>query len=185
MLKSSKSDSLNRILLISGISGARKQTKRKNLGGEAMKDRFTKGLVAGALAGVVHAAFSLTSRFILNWTDKSVAGFGSLISFNKSPEGLFEHLWGLLVYLGVSAFLGVVFAYLILLISHEMIYLKAIVFSAASWFLLLDVITPRISGMTNAPFTLGTVSSESVGSALYGIVLAYAYSYFVNKVRLE
>jgi hypothetical protein len=50
-----------------------------------------------------------------------------------------------------------------------------------SWFLLGDVLVPRISGTTDAPFTLGTVSSAAVGSVLFGIVLAYAYDYLVRK----
>jgi hypothetical protein len=146
-----------------------------------MNDRFTNGLLAGVMAGLVHAAFSLTSKFILKWTEKSVAGFGALLSFNRPPEGIFEHVWGLLVYLGGAAGLGVIFAYLILLITSEKLFLKAIVFSMGSWFLLGDVLVPRISGTTDAPFTLGTVSSAAVGSVLFGIVLAYAYDYLVRK----
>ncbi len=146
-----------------------------------MNDRFTNGLLAGVLAGIAHASWSLTSRFILQWTEKSVAGFGALLSFNRAPEGLFEHIWGLLVFLGGSAGLGVVFVYFVRLVTSERLYLKAIFFSMASWFFIGDVIVPRISGTTEAPFTLGTVASAAAGSVLFGVVLAYTYNYFVNK----
>ena len=146
-----------------------------------MHDRFTSGLVSGTLAGIVYAAWSLTSRFILQWTNKSVAGFGALLSFNQPPESLFEHIWGTIVALGISAGLGAIFAYLILTISSEKLYLKAVVYSTAAWFLLNDVIVPRISVTTEAPFTLGTVTSASIGSILYGMALAHTFRHFALK----
>lgn len=148
-----------------------------------MKDRFTNGLVAGILAGIVYITWSLASLFILQWTSRSVVGFGALLSFNKPPEGLFDYLWGSFVALGISAGLGVFFAYLILLIESENLYLKAIVYSMGVWFLLNDVIVPRITNTTEAPFKLGTVSSAAIGSVLFGVVLAFAYSFLVNRAE--
>ena len=150
-----------------------------------MNDRFTRGLLAGGLAGIVYIAWSLTSRFILQWTNKSVAGFGALLSFNQPPEGLFEHIWGTFVALGIAAGLGIIFAYLILAIDHERLYLKAIVYSMVTWFILSDVLVPRISITTDAPFTLGTVTSASIGSILYGILLAFFYNYFTTKIEVD
>lgn len=148
-----------------------------------MKDRFTNGLIAGILAGILYITWSLTSRFILHLTNRSVSGFGALLSFNKPPESLLDYVWGSFVALGISAGLGVLFAYLILLVESENLYLKAIVYSMGVWFLINDVIVPRISNTTEAPFTLGTVFSASIGSVLFGVVLAFAYNYLVNRAE--
>lgn len=147
-----------------------------------MKDRFTNGLISGAAAGIVYAAWSLTSRFILQWSEKSVAGFGALLTFNEPPEGLLEHMWGTLVALGFAAVFGVVFVYLLLLIESDKLYLKAIVFSTAAWFLTNDVIVPRISEATDGPFTLATATSAAIGAVIFGIVLAFTYSNIVNRI---
>ncbi len=148
-------------------------------------DRFTIGLVAGSIAGVVQLLWSLMSRFVFHWTNKSLAGFGALISFNKPPESLFEHFWGSLVALGTAAGLGIVFAYLLFYIRRENLYLKAVVFSMAAWYLLNDAIIPRISDTTEGPFSLGTVSSGAIGSILFGVVLAFIFKYFMERAHVE
>ncbi|MCR3922720.1 MAG: hypothetical protein NUK65_09425 [Firmicutes bacterium] len=147
-----------------------------------MNDRFTNGLLGGTLAGIVYITWSLISQFILHWTNRTVVGFGSLLSFNQPPQSAIQYAWGAIVALGISAGVGIVFSYLVLLIESENLYLKAIVYSMGVWFLLNDVVVPRISETADGPFTIGTVSSASIGAILFGIVLAYTYGFLVKRV---
>lgn len=138
-----------------------------------MKDRMLRGFAAGVVAGLVANAVSLvdgwagltTLRYI-DWT--AIGIFGHAPPFTTG-----ELLWAFVAQIWFNGLLGVVFAYLVLLIGSDHLLFRGWMFSGVIWFVIYSVSTMfRIEGIV--PLPLKTVISNFLIASIYGVGLGYS-----------
>jgi len=142
-----------------------------------MEDRLTRGFISGAVSGLVVTLLNMVSGSIglntLRWVD-----WMCIVMYDHVPpysfgETIFS-FFGLIVFNGA---LGVVFAYLIPLISNKNLPFKGWFFGVSAWFLLDGLTTLfHIEGTTPLPL-ISSISSYASAS-LYGLFLAQLLTKF-------
>lgn len=142
-----------------------------------MQDRFERGFIAGVIGGIIMNIWSFTSGYI-QFTDVRMVDWGGIMFFGHTPPfTLMENIVALGLQLGFSGFLGVVFAFLIPLITSQNLYFKGLVLSTAIWFLIYGVATLfRVPG--TVPASVGTVVSNLVSAFLFGLGSAFYLKQF-------
>ena len=148
-----------------------------------MNDRFIRGMVGGIIAGVPTFLFNWGAFHFgfatLRWVD-----FMSIFTAGREPAGLFETAFttfGVYVWLGI---LGVFFSYLVPVLSHRYLVIKAWSFSTAIWLGLYAIsIFFKIPQVVAAPFN--TVISHFFGATIWGITLGIVLGWLDNKSGVE
>lgn len=143
------------------------------------KDTFSRGFLAGTIAGVAMAAWSLLAGSlpfphlrIIDWM--SIMIFAHAPSFTAVETGI-----AIVANTFFCGILGIGFAYMIPLIKSEKIYLKGWVFSLTVWFGIYVVTTMyKVTG--TLPTSVETTIFNVIGSSIYGFTLAYA----INKLLI-
>ncbi|HMM20413.1 MAG TPA: hypothetical protein PKA10_06715 [Selenomonadales bacterium] len=136
-----------------------------------MEDRLVRGFVAGVIGGVAANLWSFLAGY-LQWTTLRYADWTAIIIFaHRPPFTAGETVWATLIQIGFSGGLGVIFAYLLLLIESRNILFRGWLYAEAVWFLIYGVTTLfQVDG--SFPLPLKTVISNSIAAAIYGLVLA-------------
>lgn len=136
-------------------------------------DRFTRGLLAGIIAGFITKAYDILAYYLnfstFRWLD--VAG---IIIYGRKPLSTVEAIFATLSTWFFHALLGVIFVYLIQrLFSSDNLFLKGWFYGVACWFLIYALIilfkVPEISIIP-----LKTSVSNFIGASIWGLVLAAA-----------
>lgn len=138
-----------------------------------MNDRFMNGLLAGTIGGIAAGASDILLVDILKLGSLRFADFAAILLLGTKPDTFVEYVFGKIGHVGFSAGLGVIFAYLVQLISSNYLYIKGVFFGLATWFFVYAVtLLFRVPGLTSISINSAVV--DYVGSAIYGLVLAYA-----------
>jgi hypothetical protein len=148
-----------------------------------MKDRFTDGFIAGFLGGVAMSILNLISYF-LGIAQILYLDWASVMIFGYRYSTLLEALIGQLGQLFFTATLGVIFAYILPVISSRYYLFKGWVFGLLVWFgsyaiTLLYKVTPLI------PIKPDTVISNVVTASVYGLVLAESLRRLSNREKIS
>lgn len=145
-----------------------------------MKDRFSRGLVAGAIGGVVNNIAGFVSFNILNFTDLRFSDYAAVMLFGRKSANIPELLFAALGQIAFSAFLGVIFVYLLRLITSRHLYLKAWFYSITVWFAVYALtVLFRVPAL--ARIELNTAISNFIVASVYGIVLALVLRLFERR----
>lgn len=135
-------------------------------------DRAMTGLIAGFIGAIFMTIWSLVSVYVLNLANRHFFGWSSILVFGRQPTSFAETLVALLFYLFWTAFLGVIFAFLIPTITSKAYILKGAVFG-----FLLSFIFYIFPNFFDIPLlqdtTLGNVVTEMIGGTLWGATTAY------------
>jgi hypothetical protein len=136
-----------------------------------VNDRFTLGLVSGLIAAM--AMSLLNYIFIYTTSAKTLfSDFVGIMLFGSKPNSLTEIFIATIAHFLLGGILGVVFSYLVLLVSENNLVLKGITYGAVTFFILFSLgVLFKISGLERS--IVPTVLSKGIGSAFYGFVLAY------------
>ncbi|MGE5550948.1 MAG: DUF6789 family protein [Bacteroidota bacterium] len=138
----------------------------------AIDDRFTKGMIAGTVAGLVLAAENLSSYYLFHFTKRRALDFASILIYGHTPHGLWESLFAELAVFVFTAVLGIIFAFLVPGITSKNYLLKGWMFSVFLWFSIYVIgtlyKTPIISKID-----LPTAASNFISTSIFGVVLAY------------
>lgn len=102
-------------------------------GGGIMKDRFTKGYLAGVIAGVPSLAFGLTAES-LQWTNIRWAHFASILIYGRIHLNLPENIFATFAVFFFCGLMGTLFAFIMARISCRNYFFKSWVFSVTIWF---------------------------------------------------
>ena len=133
-------------------------------------DRFTRGLLAGIIAGVVTKPYDILAYYLnfstFRWLD--VAG---IVIYGRRPLNAGEAVFATLSTWFFHALLGVIFVYLVQkLVSSANLFLKGWYFGVICWFLIYAIIilfkVPEISAIP-----LKTSVSNFIGASIWGLVL--------------
>lgn len=138
-----------------------------------MEDRFTRGFMAGIIAGVVANVWSLFAGAMGFTNLRTVDLIGVILYAYAPPFGTGEIIMALMGHLLVCSVIGVGFAYFVLQVTSRNIFLKGWIFSVTVWFAIFAITTLfKIPG--TVPLPLKTVLSSFVSTTIYGFILALA-----------
>lgn len=141
------------------------------------EDRFMLGFVSGLIAAI---GMSLLNFIIVHTTaaNSHYADFVGIMLFGSKPDTTGEIITAFIAHIFFGGFLGIIFSYLIPLISEEFLLIKAMVYGTLMFFILFSLgVVFKINGLEYT--SLLTVMTKSVGSGFYGFVLGYA----ILKIR--
>ncbi|EEG78639.1 hypothetical protein [Dethiobacter alkaliphilus] len=137
-----------------------------------MKDRFTRGFIAGAVGGGFTNIFGYISFNVFNFTDLRFLDYAAVAMFGRKSENLLELLFALSGQIAFSALLGVIFAFLLPYISSVHVYFKGWFYSVTVWFAIYAV-TVLFQVPAVSEVNLNTAFSNLIAASIYGIVLPY------------
>lgn len=146
-----------------------------------INDRFTRGLVAGIVAGIIQDALDYIA-YLLDLTQLRYLDWVGVMIFGKTPITLPETLLSLGGELFFSGVLGILFAYLVPQIRSSNILIKAWMYGVSTWFSIYGVMTLfKVKGLEAVDII--TASSDVVTSSVYGLVLGYILSSINRKTK--
>jgi uncharacterized membrane protein YagU involved in acid resistance len=148
-----------------------------------MKDRFTRGFVAGIIAGIPTLVFNM-GAFYLKFATLHWADFMGIFTYGRKPIAFAETLFAIIAVYIFLSFLGIIFAYFILRMSSQNYILKGWVFGLSIWF-----ISYAITILFNVPelafIPLKTVLSNFIGASIWGISLALALKWLDDRIKVS
>jgi hypothetical protein len=140
-------------------------------------DRALRGLIAGFVGAVAMNLWSLFSYYVLNFSDRLFYHWSSILVFARTPESFAEVIVALIFQVMWTSTFGVIFAFLIPVISSRAYILKGAVFG-----FLLSFIFYVLPMLFNIPalfgYTLGNVTTEMVGGTIWGTIMAITLAYY-------
>ena len=146
-----------------------------------LRDRLARGFVAGLIAGV---AMNVLSHifFNLGWAELRFLDWAGVMIYGYRPETFSEAAFAQLAQLIFVGVLGVIFAYLIPLLTSRNYHLRGWLFSSLIWFSLYGI-TLLFDVKTTIPLNVGTAVSDLIGASVYGLTLAEVLRLLDHKVK--
>ncbi len=137
-----------------------------------MEDRFERGFMAGVSGGIIMNVWSFTAGY-MKFTDLRMVDWAGIMFFGHTPPfTLIESVIAFFLQLGFSGVLGVIFAYLIPMLTSKSLHFKGLVFGSAVWFFIYGITSIfRVPG--TVPSSVGTVVSNLISALLFGFVTSY------------
>lgn len=138
-----------------------------------MTDRFTKGFIAGVIAGLTMNIWSWAVGSMKLTTLRMADWAGLILYGHRPPFDTTEFMIAQIAQLFFCGALGVFFAYFITWVKSRNIYLKGLLFSFMNWFACYSVATLyKVDGVI--PIPVQTVVSNLIGATIFGLALAAA-----------
>ena len=147
-----------------------------------LKDRLTRGLLAGFIAGIITKVYDLLTFYFgistLRWFD-----FAGVMIYGKKPVTLEEQVFATLGVWSFHALLGIIFIFLIQrLISSGNLLLKGWFYGVMVWFLIYAIShLYKVSALASIP--LMTSLSNFIGASIWGLLMALAVKWLDNKSK--
>jgi len=146
-----------------------------------IKDRLTRGFVAGLVGGVAMNVVSLASYY-LNLGELRYLDWAGIMMYGFRPHNFLSAAFAQVIQILQVGILGAVFAYLLPLTTSRNYLLKGWLYGTALWFgfnglTLLFKLGPKI------PVHLATAAVDFVGASVYGLVLAHTLHWLDEKVK--
>lgn len=139
-----------------------------------ISDRFTRGWVAGSCGGLIGGIFGFLPYYLGISTMRSTDWAAILIYGRVPPFGLAEQLYALVVYAGSCGIMGIVFAYLLPLITEVNLFFKGwIIFLIPWWMLYLLTALFKTEGTLN--LSLMNTFADGISTSIIGLTAVYSY----------
>ncbi|MDT3698613.1 MAG: hypothetical protein RO469_04225 [Thermincola sp.] len=135
-----------------------------------LKDRFTRGFIAGLLSGVIALGFNLFLYYIIHistlvWGD-FIAGF----IFRRKVASSWEYVLAMVIGVLFTAVLGTLFSLIIPNIKSKYLWFKGLIYGLFLWFAIFSItIMFRIPSLTVIPSK--TALSSLISASIWGILL--------------
>lgn len=144
-----------------------------------INDRFTRGLIAGIVAGIMQDALDYAA-YLLELNQLRYLDWVGVMMFGRTPVTLLETLLALGGELFFSGVLGVLFAYLVPQIGSKNILIKSWMYGVGTWFSIYGIMTLfKVRGL--AAVDAITASTDVITSSVYGLILGYMLSRINQK----
>ena len=147
-----------------------------------MKDRFTRGFLAGIIAGIVTNVVDYTASMI-ELTNTRYVDIAARLVYGRASDNLVELLFAFGGQLIFSSFLGVAFAYLIVHIKSMNYLLKGWFYGVVVWFFIFAAIVlykvPDVS-VTHFPTTF----VNAILGSIFGLTLSYVLALFDKRYSM-
>lgn len=148
-----------------------------------MKDRFTRGLIAGIVAGIAMNLVNFFTHYVLRISDLRLLDWASiLIHGSVKPHNLGEFFFALSGQIMFAGFIGIIYAFLIIKIESRNYILKGIILSLIVWF---STYTITLLFNKVKHIMIGTAVANLLATLTYGIVLAQTLRWLDYKVLSE
>jgi len=145
-----------------------------------VEDRFTRGFIAGLIGGIAMNILNYIARTWLHLPRSYVVNYTGVVIFGHQPDTTAEYLFSLFSQIGFAGFLGIIFAYLLLVIRNKNIVLKGVIFANVFWFFVFSLGTVCKLPLIQDP-SIATVISHFINASFYGLVLALTL-YRLNRI---
>ncbi|PKM80533.1 MAG: hypothetical protein CVU89_13355 [Firmicutes bacterium HGW-Firmicutes-14] len=148
-----------------------------------IKDRLTRGLLAGLSAGIVTKIYDLLAFHYgistLRWLD-----FAGIMIYGRKPVALGEQVFATFGTWFFHALLGIIFVFLIQRVfSSDNLLLKGWFYSISWWFIIYAVFQLfKVPELASIP--LKTALSSFVGASIWGLLLALALHWLDRKSNI-
>jgi len=147
----------------------------------ALNDRFTRGLIAGIIAGLVSFSWGLLSRHVLHFTTLLYSDFAAILTYGAKAQSLQAKIFAQLVVFMFWGFGGILFAYFIKYVGSKNIVLKGAFWGTFTWFISYVItLLFKVPGLEKIP--TNTAVSQFIGSLAWGIPLAFVFNYLDKKL---
>lgn len=145
-----------------------------------LKDRYTKGYIAGIAAGIPTLIFNGITH--VAWGAIMYHHFASAVIYGHEPQSLVQVLFSILTELIFVGTLGAIFAYFIRNVSSRNLLLKGWSYGVFIWFIIYAVTsTFNIGGLADIEHK--TAVSNFLGASIWGLSLAYALKWLDVRVQ--
>ena len=147
-----------------------------------LRDRLARGFIAGLTAGV---AMNVINHLFYNlgWAELRYLDWAGVMIYGYIPVTFGEMAFAQLAQLIFVGVLGVIFAYLIPLLTSRNHLLRGWLFSSVIWFLLYGI-TFIFDVKQTIPLHVGTASTDLIGASVYGLFLAEVLRRLDHKVKV-
>ena len=145
-----------------------------------MNDRFTRGFVAGLLAGIPTMLLNYIAD-LLHWTTLRWTDFVAILIFGHRYRNLSESIFSTIALLFFVGALGVIFTLVIPVITSRNLWFKAWSFSEAIWFLAFTITYLfKIPELKIIP--LKTALVNFLSASVWGLLLGSLLNWFANRL---
>lgn len=135
-----------------------------------IKDRLTRGLLAGIAGGIAMAVPDLVFDAV-DWVEHAYYDWALSLIRGSTANTIFEAFIGQVAHIFFAGLLGIVFAYAVLLVSSRNFLLKGWLFGILVWFSVH--VTVNLFGFEPlAPIPTSQMIADFVTASIYGAVLA-------------
>jgi uncharacterized membrane protein YagU involved in acid resistance len=105
----------------------------------------------------------------------------AILLYGNKPMNAFDSILALIMHLGFSGILGVIYVYIVPLIGTQNQMLKGLIFGLSVFFIAYSITTLlKTNELTITPPY--TVASNIITGSIYGLVLAKLYK---DKIRIQ
>lgn len=152
-----------------------------NLGGIAVEDRFIRGFISGAVAGIPAMLLNQLTYFLnlnsLTWTD-----FAAIFIYGRLPTTRLEDIFGLLAVIFFTGLVGTFFVFIIVRISSRYYLFKSWIYGLTIWFSAF-AITKLFTIMELTIISFNTAVSNFFSASIWGITLGFMLKWLDNRVK--
>ncbi|MGE5403424.1 MAG: hypothetical protein ACM3PP_00590 [Candidatus Saccharibacteria bacterium] len=139
-----------------------------------INDRFTRGWVAGTCGGLIGAILSFLSHY-MSITALRLSDWSAILIYGRVPPfSMAEQLYAIIVLAGTTGIIGIIFAYMLPLITEENVYFKGWIFFLMPWWLIY-LLTALFKTPGTLNLSLLTAVSNGVVISITGLTAVYSY----------
>lgn len=147
-----------------------------------LKDRLTRGFLAGVIGGVVAFPWGLISKYILKSADILYNDFAAIHIYGKRPDVLVEMMFAQLAVFGLFGVCGILFVYLIPYVTSRNLVFKGLIWGATIWFTTYAITTLfKVPGLER--ITMINSISNLIGALIWGGALAIVLNYLDKRAK--
>lgn len=136
-----------------------------------MGDKYANGFISGLAGGLTAAATNLLLILFFKFGNVMFGDFAGVLVFGHLPKSFLENAMAYLAYFGFAGTLGVIFAYLIPILSSKYFLFKGIHFGIGVWFFSY-AITLLFKVPELMDISLKSAVTNFLASFVYGLVMA-------------
>ena len=143
-------------------------------------DRFTRGLIAGAIGGIAMNLWTVFAIFVLGLEVIRFIDWAGVLLYGRLPGTHLEAAFALLIQVLWASLLGVALAFLIGQVTSRVYYIKGAFFGIIAGFLIYAI--PTVLQMPIlSKHSFATVVSNHVGGLIWGVVTAKMLHYLDKR----
>lgn len=139
-----------------------------------INDRFTRGWVAGACGGFLGSIFSFLPYY-MGISKLRLSDWSAILIFGHVPPFSFaEQVYAMFILAGSIGVVGIIFAYILPLISEKNMYFKGwVIFLIPWWIIYLLTALAKTEGTLN--LSLSTTFSDGISTSIIGLATVNSY----------
>lgn len=139
-----------------------------------INDRFTRGWIAGICGGFLGGIFSFLPYY-LGISTIRLSDWSAILIYGRVPP--FSHAdqaYALIVLAGSTGVVGIIFAFLLPLITEKYIYFKGwVIFLIPWWIIYLFTALAQTAGTLNV--SLMSTLSDGIATSITGLAAVFSY----------